>query len=475
MTGTADIGIVGLGVMGENLAINMESQGFSVVGFDLDESKRASFAHRTQGKRALAAESPEAFVAALARPRRIFMMVPAGRAVDAVIATFRPHLQPGDVFIDGGNTHFTDTERRIRELEASGILFIGSGVSGGEEGALKGPSIMPGGNASAWPLVKPILQGIAARTPNGEICCDWIGSGGSGHFVKMVHNGIEYGDMQMICEAYALMDRLLGLSADEIADVFTAWNQGELDSYLVDITAAVLRQKDEATGRPLVDVILDVAGQKGTGKWTSQVALDLGSPAQTIVEAVFVRMISGLKEERERAARIFPNPGLQVSLDRTVFIEQIRQALYASKICSYAQGFQMLRAADETYGWGLDLGGISQLWRAGCIIRAAFLGRIKEAFDRDPALANLLLDPFFADALNQAQAAWRSVISTAILSGTAVPAMTSALTYFDSYRSERLPANLLQAQRDAFGAHRYERVDAPRGQFFHTDWGLGNR
>ena len=466
----ADMGIIGLGVMGENLALNIESRGYRVAGFDLDEAKRTSFAARTQRRKAVVAAATTEFVAALKAPRRILMMVPAGKAVDAVIESLRPHLTAGDVLIDGGNSYFADTDRRIQALAGSGILYIGSGVSGGEEGALKGPSIMPGGDERAWPAVKPILQSIAARTESGDVCCDWIGAGGSGHFVKMVHNGIEYGDMQMITEAYWLMERLLGLSTEEMADVFAEWNRGELDSYLIAITSGILRKRDERTGLPLIHVILDTAGQKGTGKWTSQVAFDLGSPAQTIAEAVFARMLSAIKEERVQASKVLRGPTPAFQGDRAAFLEAIRQALYCSKICSYAQGFQLLRAADEEHHWQLRFGSIASLWRAGCIIRARFLDRIKSAYDRDPGLANLLLDPFFAEVMDRGQAAWRTVVTTAIQNGIAVPAMTSALTYFDSYRSERLPANLLQAQRDCFGAHTYERVDAPRGQFFHTNW-----
>jgi len=466
----ADIGIIGLGVMGENLALNIESRGYTVTGFDLDEKKRASFARRMEGRRGGVASTHAEFIEALASPKRILMMVPAGKAVDAVIESLRPQLQSGDVLIDGGNTYFTDTERRIRTLEGSGILYVGSGVSGGEEGALKGPSIMPGGDERAWPAVRPILQAIAARTDSGEVCCDWIGAGGAGHFVKMVHNGIEYGDMQMISEAYWLMERLLGLSPEEMADVFAQWNQGELDSYLIEITSGILRKRDDRTGHPMVHVILDTAGQKGTGKWTSQVAFDLGSPAQTIAEAVFVRMLSAIKEERVQASGLLKGPSPAFQGDRKAFLEAIRQALYCSKICSYAQGFQLLRAADEEHHWQLRFGVIASLWRAGCIIRARFLDRIREAFDRDPRLANLLVDSFFADVMAKGQEAWRTVVTTAIQHGLPVPAMTSALTYYDSYRSAQLPANLLQAQRDCFGAHTYERVDEPRGTFFHTNW-----
>jgi 6-phosphogluconate dehydrogenase len=461
-------GIVGLGVMGENLALNIESRGYPVVGFDRDGKKVDSFAARTRGKRAVAVRSPGELVQQLVVPRRILMMVPAGQAVDAVIADLRPQLAAGDVLIDGGNSYFRDTERRLRELEGSGIRFVGTGVSGGEAGALRGPSIMPGGDALAWPVVRPVLQAIAARADDGVPCCEWIGGGGAGHFVKMVHNGIEYGDMQMICEAYFLMRRLLGMPASELSRVFAEWNQGELGSYLVDITAAILAKLDPETGRPLVDVILDTAEQKGTGKWTSQVALDLGVPAPTIADAVFARTLSARKGERVVAAKVLRAPPPAFAGDRAAVVEMIRQALFAAKICSYAQGFQLLRAADAEYRWGLAYGTIASLWRAGCIIRAQFLGRIQAAYARAPDLANLLLDPYFADVLDRYHGAWRKVVALAAEHGIAVPAFMSALAYFDGYRSESLPANLLQAQRDYFGAHTYERIDRP-GKF-HTEW-----
>ena len=464
-------GIVGLGVMGENLALNIESRGFSVAGFDLDGKKVDSFAARTRGKRAVAARTVEDFVANLEAPRRVLMMVPAGKPVDAVIAGLRPHLQAGDLLIDGGNTYFLDTARRIQELEGTGILYVGAGVSGGEEGALHGPAIMPGGNPEAWPLVKPVLQAIAAKADDGTPCCEWIGGGGSGHFVKMVHNGIEYGDMQMICEAYFLMARLLGLPATEIGSVFAAWNQGELGSYLVAITAEILAKQDPETGKPMVDVILDTAEQKGTGNWTSQVSLDLGVPAPTIADAVFARTLSAVKGERVAASAVLAGPTLAWSGDKAAFIEMIRKALFASKICSYAQGFQLLRAADHEHHWNLEYGVISSLWRAGCIIRAQFLGRIKEAYGRNPALPNLLMDSYFAQVTASYQQDWRKVVAVAAEHGIAVPAFMSALAYYDGYRTAVLPANLLQAQRDYFGAHTYQRVD--REGKFHTHWTTG--
>jgi 6-phosphogluconate dehydrogenase len=463
-----NFGMVGLGVMGENLALNIESRGFSVVGFDLDPKKVDSFAARTQAKKVVAAHTIEEFVHNLEAPRRILMMVPAGKPVDAVIADLRPRLQAGDILIDGGNTLFVDTDRRIKELQGTGIYYIGTGVSGGEEGALHGPAIMPGGNPEAWPLVKPILQAIAAKADDGAPCCEWMGSGGAGHFVKMVHNGIEYGDMQMICEAYYLMERLLGLSADEMSRVFADWNQGELGSYLVGITAEILAKKDPETGKPMVQVILDTAEQKGTGKWTSQVSLDLGVPAPTIADAVFARTLSALKQERVAASTVLAGPTPAFSGDKVAFIEMIRKALFSSKICSYAQGFQLLRAADQEHHWDLQFGTISSIWRAGCIIRAQFLGKIKEAYDRNPTLANLLLDPYFTGIMTSYHQAWRKVVALAAENGIAIPAFMSALAYYDGYRSAVLPANLLQGQRDYFGAHTYQRVDKP-GKF-HTHW-----
>ena len=463
-----NFGMVGLGVMGENLALNIESHGFSVAGFDLDPKKVDNFAARTQGKKVVAARTVAEFVDNLEVPRRILMMVPAGKPVDAVIADLRPRLQAGDLLIDGGNTLFVDTDRRIKELQGTGIYYIGTGVSGGEEGALRGPAIMPGGNPEAWPLVKPILQAIAAKAEDGAPCCEWIGSGGAGHFVKMVHNGIEYADMQMICEAFFLMQRLLGLSADEMSRVFADWNKGELSSYLVSITAEILAKKDPETGKPMVEVILDTAEQKGTGKWTSQVSLDLGVPAPTIADAVFARTLSAIKKERVAASTVLAGPTPKFTGNKSEFIEMIRRALFSSKICSYAQGFQLLRSADQEHHWNLQFGTISSLWRAGCIIRAQFLGKIKEAYGRNPTLANLLMDSYFTGVLTSYQQDWRKVVALAAENGIAVPAFMSALAYYDGYRSAVLPANLLQAQRDYFGAHTYQRVDK-EGKF-HTQW-----
>lgn len=466
--GKQQFGIIGLGVMGENLALNIESHGFSVVGYDLDAAKVENFKKRTAGKNVVSAGTAADFISALETPRRILIMVPAGKAVDAVIGDLKQFLSAGDLLIDGGNTYFADTERRMKELEASGILYIGTGVSGGEEGALRGPSIMPGGNPKAWPLVKPILQAIAAKTTDGWPCCEWVGNGGAGHFVKMVHNGIEYGDMQMICEAYSLMARVLKMQPDEMSRVFAEWNEGELNSYLIEITSEILAKRDPDTGKALVDVILDTAEQKGTGKWTSQVAFDLGIPAQTIADAVFARMLSALKEERVSAAKVLKGPKLDFNGNKSEFLEEIRKALMCSKICSYAQGFQLLKAANEEYKWNLSFGTISMLWRAGCIIRAQFLGRIKEAYARSENLPNLMLDSYFAEVLASYQPAWRSVVIASAGHGVPVSAFMSALSYYDSYRTETLPANLLQAQRDYFGAHTYRRIDK-EGKF-HTKW-----
>ncbi|OQW97317.1 MAG: phosphogluconate dehydrogenase (NADP(+)-dependent, decarboxylating) [Verrucomicrobia bacterium A1] len=466
----ADIGLIGLAVMGENLVLNMANHGHMVAVFNRTVSKVDAFiAGRAAGKPILGAHSLAELVSSLKRPRRIMMMVKAGSAVDALIAQLIPLLEPGDILIDGGNSYFPDTVRRTQAVEAKGLLFIGTGVSGGEEGALKGPSIMPGGSAAAWPHVKAIFQDIAAKVDDVP-CCDWVGPGGAGHFVKMVHNGIEYGDMQLIGEAYALLKTALGLQPPELAEVFNQWNAGELNSYLIEITAKVFGKKDAETGRYLVDVILDAAGQKGTGKWTSQVALDLAAPVTIITEAVFARCMSAMKEQRVAAADVLRGPKARFRGDRARFIEDIRQALYASKICSYAQGFQMMRAADQEYRWGLKPGPIALLWRGGCIIRAQFLNRIKEAYDRKPALPNLLLDKYFKKAVSKAQASWRRVIREAVRLGIPVPTFSAALAYYDSYRSADLPANLLQAQRDFFGAHTFERTDKPRGEFFHADW-----
>jgi len=464
----SDIGIVGLGVMGENLALNLEGKGFAVSGFDLDAGKRESFKLRARGKRAQAAGSLAGLVAGLRAPRRILLMVPAGAAVDTVLAELRALLAAGDMVIDGGNTHFTDTERRVAELEACGILYVGAGVSGGEEGALRGPALMPGGNAQAWPLLKPMFQSIAARADDGQPCCEWMGPGGAGHFVKMVHNGIEYADMQMICEAFWLLQELLGMRPAEMSRVFGEWNRGELGSYLIGITAEILARTDAETGHPLVDLILDTAEQKGTGKWAGQSALDLGANAPTLADAVFARTLSAAKQERVAASGILSGPAPRFAGERAGFVEKIRRALLAAKICSYAQGFQLLRSADREHRWNLPFGTIASIWRAGCIIRARLLEDIRHAYARDPELANLLVDEHFAEAMAQCQQDLRDVVAAAAQHGVAVPAFMSALAYYDAYRSSRLPANLLQAQRDYFGAHTYQRVDRP-GKF-HTRW-----
>ncbi len=468
---TFDIGLVGLAVMGENLVLNMENHGFSVAVFNRTTSKVDNFVNgRAKGKNIKGCYSIEELIANLKRPRKIMLMVKAGAAVDSFIEMLLPHLEKGDIIIDGGNSHFPDTMRRTNYLEEKGVLFIGTGVSGGEEGALTGPSIMPGGSTEAWPHVKPIFQAIAAKVSDGSPCCEWVGRDGAGHFVKTVHNGIEYGDMQMICEAYNLMKNVLGMSTEEMHNVFGEWNKGELDSYLIEITRDILAKKDEETNEPIVELILDTAGQKGTGKWTSQAALDLGIPAQTVAEAVFARAMSAIKEERVAASKELKGPDAKFTGDKEEFVEMIRKALYASKICSYAQGYQLMRAAAAEYNWDLKYGEIALMWRGGCIIRAHFLEKIKAAFDKKPDLANLLLDPYFNNIIEQNQKAWRAVISKAVEIGIPVPAFNSALAYYDSYRNERLPANLLQAQRDYFGAHTYERIDKPRGEFFHTNW-----
>jgi 6-phosphogluconate dehydrogenase len=463
-----DIGIVGLGVMGENLALNLERNGFAVGGFDLDAGKRESFAHRTQGKRAQAARSLAELVGALQPPRRLLLMVPAGAAVDSVLADLRPLLAAGDIVIDGGNSRYTDTQRRMLALQGSGVLYVGAGVSGGEEGALRGPALMPGGDAQAWPLVQPMLQAIAARAGDGQPCCEWMGAGGAGHFVKMVHNGIEYADMQMICEAYWLMRQLLGLRAGDMSPVFAQWNAGELESYLVGITADILARTDDETGEAMVDMILDTAEQKGTGKWASQAALDLGVNAPTIADAVFARTISAVRQERLAAAGVLAGPQPRFDGEPAAFIEKIRRALLAAKVCSYAQGFQLLAAADREYQWQLPFATIASVWRAGCIIRARLLEDIRSAYERAPGLVNLLVDGHFAGVMAGCQQDLRDVVATAAQQGVAVPAFMSALAYYDAYRSPRLPANLLQAQRDCFGAHTFERVDRP-GKF-HIRW-----
>jgi 6-phosphogluconate dehydrogenase len=466
----ADIGLIGLAVMGENLILNMESKGFTIACYNRTVEKVDRFIEgRAKGKNIIGCHSIEELCDNLERPRRIMLMVKAGQAVDAFIEKIIPHLEEGDIIIDGGNSHFPDTIRRTQLLESKGMLYIGTGVSGGEEGALKGPSIMPGGSPPAWPHVKPIFQAIAAKVEDGTPCCDWVGENGAGHFVKMVHNGIEYGDMQLICEAYYLMKVLLGMSPDEMHQVFKEWNEGELDSYLIEITRDILAFKDD-DGQPLVERILDTAGQKGTGKWTGIAALDEGIPLTLIGEAVFARCLSAMKEERVAASKVLSGPTPQFEGEKKAFIEDIRHALYASKIVSYAQGYTLLRAAAKTYGWNLNYGGIALMWRGGCIIRSVFLGKIKEAFDKNPKLTNLLLDPFFKEKVEAAQASWRRVTATALSNGIPIPAFTTALCYYDGYRNERLPANLLQAQRDYFGAHTYERIDKPRGEFFHTNW-----
>ncbi len=474
---SCDIGLIGLAVMGQNLVLNMNDHGYKVAVFNRTVSKVDEFlAHEAQGTNVVGAHSVQEFIGLLKRPRRVMLMVKAGASVDQTIETVLPYLENGDIVIDGGNSLFTDSTRRTRELGAKGILFIGTGVSGGEEGARRGPSIMPGGRPEAWPHVKAIFQGIAAKVEDGSPCCDWVGEEGAGHYVKMVHNGIEYGDMQLICEAYDLLKRGLGLGADELHTVFSDWNKGELDSYLIEISSHIFASKDE-DGQPLVDKILDTAGQKGTGKWTVIDALDMGQPVTLIGESVFSRCLSALKDERVKASAVLKGPDTKpFSGDRAAFIEDVRRALYCSKIISYAQGYMLLRAAGQENGWNLNMGGIALMWRGGCIIRSRFLGKIKEAFEKNPGLSNLLLDSFFSGALNEYQDAWRKTLQRGIEMGIPAPAFATALAFFDGYRAGRLPANLLQAQRDYFGAHTYERIDKPRGEFFHTNWtGHGGR
>ena len=466
----ADIGLIGLAVMGENLVLNMASNGYQVAVYNRTTSKVDNFiAGRAAGKSIVGTQTLEELCSKLKRPRRVMIMVKAGTAVDAVIKGLLPFLEAGDIIIDGGNSEFPDSIRRTADLAEKDILFIGTGVSGGEEGALKGPSIMPGGNPKAWEHVKPILQAIAAKTDEGEPCCDWVGSGGAGHFVKMVHNGIEYGDMQMICEIYDMMKNGLGMSNEEMHKVFAKWNDGVLDSYLVEITRDILGYKDE-DGLATVDVILDKAGQKGTGKWTAISALDIGQPLTLIGEAVFARCLSALKDERVAASKVLDGPDTKFEGDKQAMVDDLEQALYASKIVSYAQGYQLMRAISDEKGWDLNYGAIALMWREGCIIRSVFLNNIRDAFKKDAELTNLLLDQFFQDAVENAQASWRRVVSTAVTLGIPMPAIGAALAYYDGYRTERLPANLLQAQRDYFGAHTYERVDKERGEFFHTNW-----
>jgi 6-phosphogluconate dehydrogenase len=471
MTQQCDIGLVGLAVMGENLALNIESRGYSIAVFNRTTSKVDELiAGRAKGKKFVGCHSIEDLVKNLAKPRKVMMMVKAGPAVDDLIETLLPLLEPGDILIDGGNTYYADTERRTKYVEEKGLLYVGTGVSGGEEGALKGPSMMPGGSPKAWPAVKPIFQAIAAKVgPKADIpCCEWVGPRGAGHYVKMVHNGIEYGDMQLICEAYFMMKEALGLSNDELHDVFDEWNRGELDSYLIEITRDIFTVKDKESDGFLVDKIMDKAGAKGTGKWMSQLALDHGVPSTLVTEAVYARCLSAMKDGRVRASKVLKGPSASYTGDKKKFIDQIRHALYASKIVSYAQGFVQLQAAADEYKWPLNYGDCAMLWRGGCIIRAVFLDRIKEAFDKDPKLENLLLAPYFAKAVDEAQDSWRHVVSKAAELGIPVPAFAAALAYYDGYRRDRLPANLLQAQRDYFGAHTYGRTDKPGT--FHTDW-----
>ncbi|HNX26511.1 MAG TPA: decarboxylating NADP(+)-dependent phosphogluconate dehydrogenase [Phycisphaerae bacterium] len=471
----ADLGLIGLAVMGQNLVLNMNDKGFTIAVFNRTVSKVDDFLNnQAKGTKIVGCHSIEEFIASLKRPRRVMMLVKAGQPVDDFIELLLPHLDTGDIIIDGGNSHFPDTIRRCKYVESKGLLYIGTGVSGGEEGARKGPSMMPGGSPAAWPAVKEIFQAIAAKAPDPktgreEPCCDWVGEGGAGHFVKMVHNGIEYGDMQLICEAYNLM-KTLGLTNAEMCHVLADWNKGDLDSYLVEITRDILGYRDDA-GREVLDSILDTAGQKGTGKWTAVAALDEGQPLTLIGEAVFARCLSAIREERVEASKILPGPaGKKIEGNRARIVADISKALYASKIVSYAQGYQLMRAAAKTYGWNLNYGGIALMWRGGCIIRSRFLGKIKEAFDKNPNLVNLLLDSYFTSAVADCQQAWRNTVKLAVDMGVPTPAFSSALAYYDGYRSARLPANLLQAQRDYFGAHTYERVDRPRGEFFHTNW-----
>lgn len=467
----SDIGLIGLGVMGQNLSLNMVDHGFTVSVYNIIYSITEEFVNKNQSERIIGVSTLEDLVLSIKRPRRIFLMITAGFPVDEVIGKLEPFLSKGDVIIDGGNSNFNDTNRRTRELERKGFLFIGTGVSGGEEGARYGPSMMPGGSKEAWPLVKDILQSISAKVEDGSACCDWVGENGAGHYVKMVHNGIEYGDMQLITEAYHLMRSVLKMSAAEISKVFEKWNTGKLNSYLIEITANILKVKD-SDGLPLVEKILDTAGQKGTGKWTAISALDLGVSVTLIAESVFQRCISAMKEERVNASKElqFDTGSQKTSINKEEFIEDLESALYASKIISYTQGFMLMRAAAKEYSWNLNYGGIALIWRGGCIIRSVFLGDIKNAFDNDPNIESLLLNSFFKEKIHATQKSWRRIVMLAIENGVPVPGMTSALSFYDSYRSAILPANLLQAQRDYFGAHTYERIDNPRGKFFHTEW-----
>ena len=466
----ADLGLIGLAVMGQNLVLNMNDHGFKVAVYNRTVSTVDEFLQGiAKGTEIIGTHSVEELVDALEKPRRVMLLVKAGQPVDDFIERLLPLLDDGDIIIDGGNSNYNDTIRRTKWVESEGCLYIGTGVSGGEEGARTGPSIMPGGSPAAWPHVKPIFQAVSAKVEDGSPCCEWVGQNGAGHFVKMVHNGIEYGDMQLICEAYQLLMEGLGLDHDRMHEIFAEWNEGELDSYLIEITRDILGYRDE-NGEPLLEKILDTAGQKGTGKWTAMSALEMGIPLTLIAEAVLARFLSALKDERVAAEKVLRGPDTSFGGDVEAFIDDLRQALYASKIVSYAQGYMLMRAAAGEYGWNLNNGGIALMWRGGCIIRSVFLGKIKEAFDSDPNLSNLLLDPYFSEQVQNAQAAWRRVVAKAVALGVPVPAMSSALAIFDGYRHGRLPANLLQAQRDYFGAHTYERVDSPRGEFFHTDW-----
>ena len=466
-----DIGLIGLGVMGQSLVLNMARHGYKVGGFDVDTKKvKDLISHQNTDDQVFGTNSLEEFCKSLVSPRRIMLMVPAGKPVDQVSETVTPYLEQGDIIIDGGNSHFIDTIRRTNQLEEKGLLFVGMGVSGGEEGALKGPSLMPGGSKEAWPHIESILKDISARVKDGTPCCSWIGPNGSGHFVKMIHNGIEYADMQLICEAYFIFKNALDLKPEEYHEIFAQWNKGELNSYLIEITSMIFKKQDHESGKPLLDLILDTAGQKGTGKWTSTTALDLGASAPTIAEAVFARCISAMKDQRVEASATLKGPKRSFQGDRDKLIEDVRRALYASKICAYAQGFDILKTASQEYDWDLKYGEISMLWREGCIIRAQFLHPIKNAFLKNQNLNNLLLDPYFKKAIRKAQPAWRRTIIQATMLGIPIPAFSSALAYYDSYRCERLPTNLLQAQRDFFGAHTYERIDQTRGTFFHTTW-----
>ena len=465
-----NIGLIGLAVMGENLVLNMESKGFTVAVYNRTTEKVDHFINgRGKGKNFIGTHSIKELVDSLERPKKVMLLVKAGKPVDDFIDQIIPYLEPGDIIIDGGNSHYPDTIRRTAYVESKGLLYIGTGVSGGEEGALLGPSMMPGGSSEAWESVKPIFQAIAAKVENDTPCCDWVGSDGAGHFVKMVHNGIEYGDMQIITEAYHLMKNLLGMSHKGMHDVFRKWNEGDLDSYLIEITRDILGFIDE-DGEPLVEKILDTAGQKGTGKWTGVTALDLGIPLTLIGESVFSRCLSAQKDQRVAAAKVLSGPSVTFKGNKQDFIDDLEKAVYGAKLVSYAQGFTLLREAAKEYKWNLNYGSIALLWRGGCIIRSAFLSKIKDAFDQDQDLDNLLLDTFFQKKIDEAQEGWRNVCSTGLSQGIPIPALTSALTYYDGYRCDRLPANLLQAQRDYFGAHTYERTDKQRGEFFHTNW-----